>query len=430
MSLFIGIDLGTSGCRVIAINENAAVESILTHPLPATHSPAIGQQQQNPQHWWQAVVELLRKTAQQCPGQAIEAIAVDGTSATLLLTDHQGEPLTPALMYNDTRSRDGLARLHEIAPPGSPVLSASSSLAKLLHLRERLEIKRFYALHQADWILGRLCGRFPLSDENNTLKLGYDPIQRQWPAWISELDIEPKCLPKVYPCGTPVGRLSKVAARATGLKTGIPIVTGTTDSNAACLASGACAIGDGVTSLGSTLVLKILSEQPVFDSRYGIYSHRLGGHWLVGGASNSGGAVLKHYFSIGDMTRLTKSLQPEQASGLDYYPLNAPGERFPINDPDLAPKLIPRPASDVLFFQAMLEGIANIEQQGYQRLASLGAGEPKRIFSIGGGAINEPWRIMRQQRLKVPVIHAAQQEAAYGAARLALQGVEREQGYY
>jgi sugar (pentulose or hexulose) kinase len=428
MSLFIGIDLGTSGCRVIAIDESTAVKSILSQPLPATRSPATRQQQQNPQHWWQAVVELLRETAKQCPDQAIEAIAVDGTSATLLLTDHQGEALTPALMYNDTRSHDGLARLQEIAPQGSPVLSVSSSLAKLLHLRDRLENKRFYALHQADWILGRLCGRFPLSDENNTLKLGYDPIQRQWPAWISELDIEPECLPQVYPCGTPVGRLNKAAAQATGLKSGIPIITGTTDSNAACLASGACAIGDGVTSLGSTLVLKILSEQPVFDSRYGIYSHRLGDRWLVGGASNSGGAVLKHYFSFEDMTRLTQALQPEQTSGLDYYPLNAPGERFPINDPDLAPKLTPRPASDVLFFQAILEGIASIEQQGYQRLASLGAERPKRIFSIGGGAVNEPWRIMRQQRLKVPVIRAAQQEAAYGVALLALQGAGWKQG--
>ncbi|MES9981573.1 MAG: FGGY-family carbohydrate kinase, partial [Candidatus Thiodiazotropha sp. 6PLUC5] len=220
-----------------------------------------------------------------------------------------------------------------------------------------------------------------------------------------------------------VGKLSKHVADVTGLMPGIPIVTGTTDSNAACLASGATAIGDAVTSLGSTLVLKILSDHPVFDSQYGIYSHRLGDRWLVGGASNSGGAVLRHHFNDQEMARLSPELKPDQSTGLDYYPLNSPGERFPVNDPDLPPKLVPKPNSDLLFFQGLLEGIANIEQQGYQRLASLGTPTPKQVFSIGGGAINESWRIMRQQRLKVPVIRSEQQEAAYGVALLALKGV-------
>jgi sugar (pentulose or hexulose) kinase len=202
------------------------------------------------------------------------------------------------------------------------------------------------------------------------------------------------------------------------------VVTGTTDSNAACLASSANKIGDAVTSLGSTLVLKILSDQPVFDSRYGIYSHRLGDRWLVGGASNSGGAVLRHYFKPSEITDLTNTMQIDQPTGLEYYPLISAGERFPLNDPDLLPRLTPRPATDSRFFQAILEGIANIEQQGYQRLQELGAPRPKQVFSIGGGAVNEPWRLMRERHLKVPVIRAAQQEAAYGTARLALSGIE------
>ncbi|MES9939582.1 MAG: FGGY-family carbohydrate kinase [Candidatus Thiodiazotropha sp. 6PLUC1] len=423
MSLFIGIDLGTSGCRAIAIDENGVVKSMVSSPLPESTSPAEGYQQQNPLEWWQAVIKLLQAIGEETADQSVDGIAVDGTSSTLLLTDRQGEPLTPALMYNDTRSRDGLELLKILAPEGSPVLSASSSLAKLLHLNKKIGSQSFYALHQADWILGQLSGEIPISDENNALKLGYDPIKRQWPVWISQLDIPFEAFPKVYPCGTKVGKLSKHVADVTGLMPGIPIVTGTTDSNAACLASGATAIGDAVTSLGSTLVLKILSDHPVFDSQYGIYSHRLGDRWLVGGASNSGGAVLRHHFNDQEMARLSPELKPDQPTGLDYYPLNSPGERFPVNDPDLPPKLVPKPNSDLLFFQGLLEGIANIEQQGYQRLASLGTPTPKQIFSIGGGAINEPWRIMRQQRLKVPVIRSEQQEAAYGVALLALKGV-------
>jgi sugar (pentulose or hexulose) kinase len=424
MALFIGIDLGTSGCRSIAIDEHGVVQSKLSRPLPDSSSPATGHQQQNPHHWWQAVIELLQEVSRMFTISSVEAIAVDGTSSTLLLTDREGHPLTPALMYNDTRSRDGLSILQTLAPVGSPVLSASSSLAKLLHLSKTTDTKTCYALHQADWILGQLSGHYPISDENNALKLGFDPVRREWPSWITELDIDPGCLPQVHPCGTQVGKLSHRAAKATGLPAGVPMITGTTDSNAACIATGANTIGDAITSLGSTLVLKVLSDRPVFDSRFGIYSHRLGDRWLVGGASNTGGAVLRHHFSEAQIAQLTPKLQPHHPTGLDYYPLNSPGERFPVNDPDLAPKLTPRPDSDLCFFQAILEGIANIEQQGYQRLSLLGAPAPERVFSIGGGATNEPWRKLRQQRLNVPVFQADQQEAAYGAAWLALNGAK------
>ncbi|MCG8070141.1 MAG: FGGY-family carbohydrate kinase [Candidatus Thiodiazotropha taylori] len=420
MGLCIGIDLGTSGCRVIAIDEHAEVVSTLTRPLPDSVSPAKGEQQQNPQDWWQAVTELLQETVAKIGNNPVDAIAVDGTSSTLLMTDHQGTPLTPALMYNDSSSRDSLELLKQVAPEGSPVLSASSSLAKLLHLSRNLKTDSYYALHQADWIVGRLTGNYQLSDENNALKLGYDPITRQWPEWIKTLNFDTDCLPEVHPCGTPVGKLSKEATRATGLQSGVTVVAGTTDSNAACLATGANEIGDAVTSLGSTLVLKILSDRPVFDSRYGIYSHRLGDRWLVGGASNSGGAVLRHYFKPNELPGLTDAMQVNQPTGLDYYPLVSAGERFPINDPDMAPRLSPRPESDSLFFQAILEGIAKIEQQGYDRLQELGSPKPKRVYSIGGGAVNEPFRQMREQHLEVPVIRAVQQQAAYGVALLAL----------
>ncbi|MBW9261157.1 MAG: FGGY-family carbohydrate kinase [Candidatus Thiodiazotropha sp. (ex. Lucinisca nassula)] len=420
MGLCIGIDLGTSGCRVIAIDEHAEVVSTLTRHLPDSVSPAKGEQQQNPQDWWQAVTELLQETAAKIGNKPVDAIAVDGTSSTLLLTDHQGTPITPALMYNDSRSRDSLEQLKQVAPEGSPVLSASSSLAKLMYLSRNLKTDNCFALHQADWIVGRLTGNYRLSDENNALKLGYDPITRQWPEWIYNLSFDTNCLPQAHPCGTPVGQLSKQAAQVTGLKSGITVVAGTTDSNAACLASGANEIGDAVTSLGSTLVLKILSDKPVFDSRYGIYSHRLGDRWLVGGASNSGGAVLRHYFKPSELPGLTDAMQVNQPTGLDYYPLISAGERFPINDPDLVPRLSPRPENDSIFFQAILEGIAKIEQQGYDRLQELGAPKPKRVFSIGGGAVNEPWRQMREQYLEVSVIRAVQQQAAYGVALLAL----------
>ncbi|MEW8027626.1 MAG: FGGY-family carbohydrate kinase [Candidatus Thiodiazotropha sp.] len=423
MNLYIGIDLGTSGCRAVAIDDAETIRISASRPLPSPETPQPHQSQQDPEIWWQTLVEVLTEIGRACDDNTIAAIAVDGTSSSLLLSDQQGKPLTPALMYNDSRSMEQLSFLKTIAPEGSPVLSASSSLAKLLHLRQNLSTDRYLVRHQADWILGRLCGDYRYSDENNVLKLGYDPIRRQWPRWLDKLQVDGDVLPKVVPGATRIGELCRQAAEATSLPQGIPIVAGTTDGNAAFLATRANEIGEAVSSLGSTLVLKILSDKPVFAAEFGVYSHRLGDRWLVSGASNSGGAVLASYFSNEEMARMTPDLQPDQPTGLDYYPLLSPGERFPLNDAGYQPRLQPRPADDRRFFQGMLEGIATIEATGYGLLRQLGAPKPRCVYSIGGGALNEAWRRIRQRRLSVPVITASQQEAAFGTALLAMRGV-------
>ena len=82
----------------------------------------------------------------------------------------------------------------------------------------------------------------------------------------------------------------------------------------------------------------------------------------------------------------------------------------------------PRPAEDDRFFQGLLEGIASVEALAYERLALLGAPPLRRVISVGGGARNEAWTLIRQRILDVPVTVAEQTEACYGAALLALQG--------
>jgi sugar (pentulose or hexulose) kinase len=95
------------------------------------------------------------------------------------------------------------------------------------------------------------------------------------------------------------------------------------------------------------------------------------------------------------------------------------GERFPIDDPQLQPILEPRPISDALYLQALLEGLAEIERAGWQRLAQLGAPAIQRVISLGGGARNPQWRAIRQRLLGVAVLNRPQLSAALGMARLA-----------
>jgi len=394
---YAGLDLGTSGCRLIVIDGNQAVraEARVVYCADTEQSPAL---------WWDAVQQVMAEIPETIRAN-LQGMAVDGTSGTILLADADGNPTTPALMYNDARALEQSRRIAALAPRDSGAHGATSSLAKLLWLLEHYPDRpHAYALHQADWIAGKLAGQFGFSDENNCLKLGYDPVKREWPAWVKSL-VPEQLLPTVYAPGQRVGESI--------------IHAGTTDSIAAFIATGASELGDAVTSLGSTIALKIISDKPVFAPEFGIYSHRLGDKWLAGGASNSGGSVLLQHFSRDHLQRLTPQLQPDKPTGLDYYPLSKPGERFPYADPQWLPRFSPRPADDVQFLQAMLEGMSRIEQEGWQRLHELGAPYPRTLRTVGGGSRNPAWMQMRERLIGVPFVPSLHDEAAFGAALLA-----------
>jgi sugar (pentulose or hexulose) kinase len=130
--------------------------------------------------------------------------------------------------------------------------------------------------------------------------------------------------------------------------------------------------------------------------------------------------VLRQFFSDALLSELSRQIDPRRSSGLELRPLPRRGERFPVDDPWLEPILEPRPVSDALYLQALLEGLAKIEVQGWDSLQRLGAPPVSRVLSLGGGARNPQWRAIRQRLLGVPVINRPQRSAAQGMARLAL----------
>ncbi|OKH12355.1 FGGY-family carbohydrate kinase [[Limnothrix rosea] IAM M-220] len=411
MTYFLGIDFGTSGARAIAIDADHTIAQTITYSLAA----------QTPTAWQQTLFKLL-DALQQDIAKHLRAIAINGTSGTVLLCDAAGKPRSEALLYNDDRGRSQLTQLADLAPTGHLVQSATSSLAKLLWFQaEGFTDHAQYFLHQADWLAGLLHGQWGISDYHNALKLGFDVEKCLYPAWLQSTSLF-KLLPAVKTPGASIGKISGAIATQFQINPHCQIRAGTTDSIAAFMASGASKVGEAVTSLGSTLVVKLLSDRPVNDQAAGVYSHRFGQLWLTGGASNTGGAVLKHFFDEPAIRRLSDEINPHISTGLAYYPLLKPGDRFPINDPNLEPRLTPRPDGDRQFFQGLLEGITHIEAMGYDKLQELGAPKPTKIFTAGGGAQNPTWTTMRQKQFSCPVLISPNPEAAYGSARLAHHG--------
>ena len=412
LPLALGIDVGTSGVRAAVVDPQRHLCWEYRQSYP--DQPA-------PDCWQQALFALL----QAIPGAIatqVGRVAIDGTSGTVILCDSAGEPMTSPLLYNHP-CQASLAAVKALVPARSPAASATSSLAKLMWWHQTLDAGTWqqaaYLLHQADWLSAQLHGQWGLSDYHNSLKLGYDVGTLSYPLRMLEQPWSP-VLPRVLAPGEVVGPVTAAVAQRFGLSPGCEVVAGTTDSIAAFLASGATTPGDGVTSLGSTLVIKLLSDRRIDASEYGIYSHRLGQHWLVGGASNTGGAVLEKFFDREALATLSQRIDPSTPTALDYYPLTQPGERFPINDPNLAPRLSPRPEDDAAFLHGLLMGMARIEQRGYDLLAQLGAAPLRQIYTAGGGATNETWRQLRAGLMPVPIKNAASTEAAVGSAYLAL----------
>ena len=414
--MYLGIDFGSSGARACTLAPGGQIEDMVRLDF-GTLTP-----DEAAATWSEVLFSLI---AQVPIGlrRRLQALAIDGTAATVLACDEALNTTYPPLLYHDARAMAEADAIRRAAGPEHPAAAASSGLAKVLWLKKRVGSQRAHLyLNQADWLSALLSGR-PVSDYHNALKMGVDLETGQWPAWVAYLtDLD--FLPIPVKPGTALALVERPRARELGINPDCLVRAGTTDSIAAFLAAGVSQPGEAVTSLGTTLVVKLLSETRVDAGEYGIYSHWFGRYWLAGGASNAGGGVLRQHFSDDELITLSARIEPERPTGLDYYPLPGRGERFPINDPALLPRLEPRPDSRVEFLQGLLEGLANIEAQGYRKLAELGASPLKSVASAGGGARNGAFSRIRARRLLVPVSRAQEQEACYGTARLARFGTD------
>ncbi|EOD06617.1 hypothetical protein EMIHUDRAFT_42376, partial [Emiliania huxleyi CCMP1516] len=417
----LGYDFGTSGVRCAIVDASG---EIVANP-PGYSWGVAGERAQEASDWEEALFSQLAALPADARAR-VSRIAVSGTSGSMLLVDGDG---APAASRGSPRISGGRLlrlglRMVGDCHIGHPVRSATSALAKLLayHFESPLAGSERLA-HQADYVASRLTGGAIASDWHNALKLGFDVRALRYPEWLTGGEIGEIArgrLPRVVRPGEPIGPVSDKLVAKYGLASGCLVVGGTTDSIAAFLAAGADSVGDAVTSLGSTLlVVQLLSDVPADDASTGVYSHRLGDRWLVGGASNAGCAVLREQgFSGDELARLSEEIDPlAQPPCTDYYPLSSL-VRFPRPDENAVGVLEPVPESRAAFLHCILHGIAKAGGRRGCR-SSICASELRRVLTSGGGSQNAQWTVMRQALLGVPTSRAANIDAAYGAALLA-----------
>ncbi|WP_443067013.1 FGGY-family carbohydrate kinase [Streptomyces sp. NBC_01261] len=410
---WLGIDLGTQSVRALLVTADGTVLGAGTAPL-TNHRDGV-RHEQDPGEWWEAVCTASRAAMSQGSSRvrAIGGLAVCGTSGTVLLTDAQGRPLTQGLMYDDGRAVEEAARVGR---------QTSWALPKALWLLDAYGWKEgrgqaARVTHQPDVITARLTGEVVPTDSSHALKTGYDAEREAWPPQLAHLGA---VLPEVVRPGTRLGEVCRAAAEATGIPAGTPVVAGMTDGCAAQIASGALRSGAWNSVLGTTLVLKGASANPVRDDAGVVYNHRSpDGSWLPGGASSVGAGALPVGPDPSEMDIRAAEYEPSDAL---TYPLASPGERFPFLAPEATAFTLGTPASEADRWAAVLQGVAFTERLCLDYLHHLGALMDGPLTFTGGAARSAYWNQLRVDILGRPARVPEQIEPALGMAVLAAYG--------
>jgi sugar (pentulose or hexulose) kinase len=418
----IGIDVATAGVRALAVRGGTVLASA-AEPLPAPVRDSRGYSEQDARSWWPAVAKVLAKVTGELPGRGgeVAAVAIAATSGTIVGVDASGAPVTPALMYDDRR---GTALNREATELGEDRwrrlgfgVSATAALGRIAwlsaHVPDVAGIR-----HTPDLIAAKLTGGPVATDWSHALKSGYDPLVLEWPSEVFDaLGVPEHLLPPVVAPATVLGTVTRPVA---GLPAGCLVVAGMTDGCAGQLAAGAVVPGRFVGILGTTYVLKGVTESLVPDPTGAMYSHRHpDGWWLPGGASNTGGEAVAGEGRLPELDAAAAELGPAKVIA---YPLRRKGERFPFTSADAAGFVSGEPDA-VELHRARLEGVAFLERLALDHLRRLGVTITEPLLAAGGGSKSPLWTRIRATVTGLGLRVSPQAETGYGAALLAAAGI-------
>jgi len=396
-NFFGGLDFGKSGARISIINIDK--ELIYSNSVPYQDSF------KNPNSWINSCEKLLDSLPIKVKNN-INKLAISGASGTLVASNFKGDAIGDAISYYHSFNEHKIL-LESLTSGEDNLLTPYTSLAKSLNLINQYGTN-ILLRHQSDWITGWFLKDWTHGEASNNLKLG----------WY----IKNKSCLKSYlntswqKSGKNIGRINSDLAERFKLNKKLILISGTNDSNANVIAAG-LKNGDGLTVLGTTIVVKKIIDKPIKEKV--IKTHRVSGEWICGRGLNAGCGILSQFFSDLEIEELSRQINPSKNTSLNLLPLISKGERFPINNFNLKPILSSRPVSDSLYLHALFEGLANIELKGWEKIGELTGSLPKKIITIGGGSKNPQWRKIREKIINIPIV-SCNKTTSFGTALFAI----------
>jgi len=445
MQFLIGVDVGTSGCKAMAIHRDGVVIASSEQLYP-TRYPRPGWAEQDPESWYWAACQAIRRclaAGQLNPSEAI-GLSVDGPAHNVALMGEGGETLYPTIHWSDLRSVEQAARLEQrwgerIARITYQRVNPSWTLTQLVWLKEQepevwSQLRRI--LVTKDYVRYRFTGQYQTDAYDAIGTQLYDVNSARWSDELCELlDFPPAWLPLVSPARAIAGGLWSDAARDTGLPSGLPVAIGSGDSVVEAFGVGAVEPGHGIVKLGTAVNVNLVTAHACPSSTSLTYRHVIDGRWFSITATNSGTSTLRWFRDTfvrpellqtrtqsGDGYELIDQLAadvPAGCAGLLFHPYLM-GERTPYWDPHLRGDFVGIGAHHQAnhFARAILEGVAFSVRDCLQAVEALG--QPiTEMRLLGGGARSPLWRQIICDVLGQPLVRPVVEGAAYGAALLA-----------
>ena len=422
MTTLVGLDVGTSGVKALAVAPDGKVVGSAEVAYPLS-TPRPGWAEQDPEDWWRATQEALGAL----DARDVAGIGLSGQMHGLVALDAAGQVVRPAILWNDQRTaeecreieqRVGFERLVELT--GNRALTGFTA-PKILWLRKHepdayARIARI--MLPKDYVRLRLCGEHAIDVADASGTLLFDVARRRWSDDVLDaLEIPREWLPRVLE--------SPEVSGETG--DGVPVAAGAGDQAAGAVGVGVVDPGPASVVLGTSGVVFSALDAYRADpqARVHVFCHAVPGVWHAMGVMLSAAGSLQWFHD-----RLARDVPYPQlveeaagwapgAEGLTFLPYLA-GERTPHADPDARGAfagLSLRHDRGALV-RAVLEGVALGLRDCLDVVQAVGA-TPEVARASGGGARNELWLKIVASVLELPVERVAVEEgAAYGAALL------------
>jgi xylulokinase len=438
--LLVGLDLGTSALKA-GLYTTAGEQLALQHEPYPLYAPQPGWAEQAPEDWWEAAVRALNALgrAAEASGGEISAIGLCGQCPGHVLVDANGESLGRALIWRDRRAVEqagwlasqitleqarrwtGTDGLGDVALPPARLLWLKAHQPQAWqHTRAILQPKDYLAL--------RLTGELA-TDLNSAFCLANPGTGRYEPEYFAALDIPLDRMPRLLSPRGEVGRITAVAAAATGLRSGLPVVTGTIDAFCDLLGSGAVRPGQAVDVAGTSEMIALATDHPA--AAEGVYAAALDQEInFVCGPTQTGGEAIRwlargFYPEWAGMINFAAleaeaSTVPPGSQGLIFLPY-LEGERAPIWDAQARAAWVGLTSLHTRAHcaRAVYEGVAFSMRHVLERCESAWGFAAHSLTVCGGGAVSDFWNQLKADVLNRPVLATAAEAACLGAALLA-----------
>lgn len=433
---FIGVDLGTSACKFLLMDERGEILNITSRSYDVEY-PHPGWSQQSPEDWWRAVREGVPELLSGFDAALVAGIGCGGQMHGLVALDEKDQVIRPAILWNDGRTAEQVRYLNETIGT-SRLLELTGNIAyagftapKVLWVRDEepeLFSRIAHVMLPKDYLNHLLTGVYAtdVSDASGTLL--FDVARRTWSEEMLALcGLTAAQMPEVHESYEPIGTLLPEVAAELGLPTGVVVAAGAGDNAAAAVGTGAVGAGTMNISLGTsgTVFIPTAGFAAGVGDRIHSFCHADGAWHLMGcilSAASCNAWWVNDVLGADDMAAEQADIDVRSADpSLPYFLPYLMGERTPHNDVTARGALVGMSMSTTRadLTRAVLEGVAFAVRDSVEIARSLGASVSSSTV-CGGGARSVTWLQMLADILGIElVLPATEQGPGYGGAMLA-----------